>query len=489
MWVAAVSSFFTNAANGWPLPLHAGMMRVVPGAAHQIAGRGRVTLARVEAVSRTESKATLFAELAELRAQLARSQQELAMLRQAAAEVQRDLRLQTEQSEAAPTATAQTSPALSTCGAEPQGGQQTTTGYDEQAAVLRSILDSMGEGVAVVDAQGKFVLFNRVAQEIIGLGPVPVAHEQWPAQYGLYLPDQTTPYPAEDLPLVKAMRGEPVREVAVFVRNEKRPDGLWLRVTATPLRDAHGQVCGGVAVFRDVTDVTQAQQALEAERLALHHMVQAQERDRRLTAYEIHDGFVQQVVAALLHLEASGLAESAEHQHVQAAAGLLRSAIEEARRLINGLRPPLLDELGLVAAVEHLVSSLTRPDGPHVELEHQVAFDRLDPLIEGAVFRMVQEALSNAYKHSGSQRLAVRIVQQEERLFVEVIDWGRGFDATRIPADRFGLRGIKERARLFGGSVRLESAQGKGTRLLIELPLAAWAQRGPAGPSPVEEQP
>ncbi len=434
-------------------------------------------------MSRTESEARLFAELAELRAQLARSQQELAMLRQAAMEVRRDVRFQTEQRGAAHFLAAQ-----STSGTVPQGRDQAATGYDEQAALLRSILDSMGEGVAVVDARGQFVLFNRLGQEIVGLGPVTAPPEQWPARYGLYLPDQTTPYPAEDLPLVKAMRGEPVREVQMFVRNERRPEGLWLRVTATPLRDAHGQVCGGVAVFRDVTDVTQAQQALEAERLALHHMVQAQERDRRLTAYEIHDGFVQHVAAALWHLEASGPAESAagseQQQRVQVAVGLLRSAIEEARRLINGLRPPLLDEMGLVAAVQHLVSSLARPDGPHVELEHQVDFDRLDPLLEGAVFRMVQEALSNACKHSGSQRLAVRLVQRQERLLVDVIDWGRGFDAARIPADRFGLRGIKERARLFGGKVRLESAPGKGTRLHIELPLAVWAPSGPAGPSP-----
>lgn len=469
-------------AEGWPVPSHADMMTVVPGAAHQIAGTGQNHRARVEAVSRTESEAKLSAELAELQAQLARSQQELAMLRQAAAEVRRDMGLQTEQHGAVQSPIAQTSPAQSTGGTVPQPRDQATTGYDEQAILLRSILDSMGDGVAVVDAQGQFVLFNRVAEEIVGFGPLTAPHEQWPAQYGLYLPDQTTPYPAEDLPLVKAMRGEPVREVQMFVRNERRPKGLWLRVTATPLRDAYGQVCGGVAVFRDVTDVTHAQQALEAERFALHHMVQAQERDRRLTAYEIHDGFVQHVAAALMHLEASGLAESAEraeHQHLRAAVGLLRSAIEEARRLINGLRPPLLDEMGLMAAVQHLVSSLARRDGRHVELEHQLDFDRLDPLLEGAVFRMVQEALSNACKHSGSQRLVVRLVQRQERLLVEVIDWGRGFDPARIPADRFGLRGIQERARLFGGSVRLESAPGKGTRLYIELPLGAWTPRGP----------
>jgi signal transduction histidine kinase len=361
---------------------------------------------------------------------------------------------------------------------------------EAQAQLLQSILDSMGEGVAVVDALGQFVVFNRLGREIVGLGPVTGPPEEWPARYGLYLPDQVTPYPADDLPLVRAMRGEPVREVPMFVRNERRPEGLWLRVTATPLRDVQGRVCGGVAVFRDVTDVTRVQQALDAERRALHHMVQAQERDRRLTAYEIHDGFVQQVTAALLQLEASGLREAEEGragQCVRAAISLLGSAIEEARRLINGLRPPLLDELGLVAAVERLVASISDEGGLQVELEHEVAFDRLDPLLEGAVFRMVQEALNNARRHSGSQRLAVRLVQRQDRLLIEVIDWGRGFDPADVPAGRFGLRGLMERARIFGGSVRVESAPSQGTRLSIDLPLGAWQPPGLKEPSPQHE--
>ncbi|MCL6504651.1 MAG: PAS domain-containing protein [Pirellulales bacterium] len=432
-------------------------------------------------MSRTESEASLFAELAELRAQRAESEREGAMLRQA------DPRLGANVQSGAgwlEEASGASEGGLSTA----RGPEAAGEAFHAAGQLWQLILDSMGEGVAVVDEHGQFVLFNRLGREIVGLGPVTGPPEQWPERYGLYLSDQVTLYPADELPLVKAMRGETVREVQMFVRNERRPEGLWLRVTATPLRDAQERIRGGVAVFRDVTDMTRAHQALEAERWALQHMVQAQERDRRLTACEIHDGFVQEVTAALIQLEALQIpkrgAVSGLRQQVQQAIGLLRSAIEEARRLINGLRPPLLDELGLIAAVEHLVSSLRRPDGPRVELEHQVDFVRLDPLLEGAIFRMVQEALNNAVKHSGSQRLAVRIVQQHDRLQMEIIDWGHGFDATRLPADRFGLRGVMERARLFGGHVRVASAPGAGTRLYIELPLPPSPPQGQSESGP-----
>lgn len=433
-------------------------------------------------MSRTDQESRLFAELAQLRAQLAASQGELASLR--AAVSRRAEGAMAEQPQAA-VSRGQGVPAA-------EGWDDAATDPAGQSALLRLILDSVGEGVAVVDARGQFVLFNRLGQEIVGLGPVTAPPEEWPVRYGLYLPDQVTFYPFHELPLVKAMRGEPVREAEMFVRNERRPEGLWLRITATPLRDANGQICGGVAVFRDVTLATQTQQALEAERRALKHMVQAQERDRRLTAYEIHDGFVQQVVAALMQLEAAGLASEANdsrRQQLQLAITLLRSAIEEARRLINGLRPPLLDELGLMAAVEHLVGSLAQPGGPRIELEHQVHFDRLDPLLEGTIFRMVQEALNNALRHSGSERLAVRLVQHDNHLRIEIIDWGRGFDAAKIPADRFGLRGLMERARLFGGSMRLEAAPGQGTCVQIEVPLAAWSMPSTEGAAHREDMP
>ncbi len=131
----------------------------------------------------------------------------------------------------------------------------------EEKAVLQSILDSMGEAVIVGDAQGRLVLFNPVAREILGLGVTDAGPQDWTARYGLYLPDGSTPFPPEQLPLARAIRGERVDGVEVLVRIPGRPPRLHVSV-GRPLQDAQGKACGGVVVFHDETE----RKSAEAER-------------------------------------------------------------------------------------------------------------------------------------------------------------------------------------------------------------------------------
>ncbi len=120
--------------------------------------------------------------------------------------------------------------------------------------LLQSIFQSVSDGVIVADRDGRFLLFNRAAREILGLAPVDDGPVAWPAAYGCYLPDKKTPYPAESLPLARALRGERVRDAEIFVRNDGRPDGAWISANSAPLLDAEGKTRGGVVVFRDVTE-------------------------------------------------------------------------------------------------------------------------------------------------------------------------------------------------------------------------------------------
>ena len=97
--------------------------------------------------------------------------------------------------------------------------------------------------------------------------------------------------------------------------------------------------------------------------------------------------------------------------------------------------------------------------------------DRLEPLLENTIFRIVQESLTNACKHSKSDRIRVEVVQQDEFIRIEVRDWGTGFDPDNIAASCFGLRGVQERARLLGGRATIESKAGEGTRIAVKLPV------------------
>jgi PAS domain S-box-containing protein len=114
-------------------------------------------------------------------------------------------------------------------------------------------VQQVAEGVVIVDRDGRFLLWNAAAEAMIGLGPVASSPAEWSSVYGCYRPDGTTPYPPEELPLARAIRGEPVEEAEIFIRNPRVPDGIWISVNSRPLRGEDGALVGGVIVFRDVT--------------------------------------------------------------------------------------------------------------------------------------------------------------------------------------------------------------------------------------------
>jgi PAS domain-containing protein len=116
----------------------------------------------------------------------------------------------------------------------------------KQTAILQSILNSMGEGVIVAEESGNFLLFNSAAEEILGIGPTDTAPMEWTQRYNLFMPDQATPYPADQFPLVRAIRGETVRDVEVFVRHPTAGN-ITISATGTPLKDEERVQRGGVA--------------------------------------------------------------------------------------------------------------------------------------------------------------------------------------------------------------------------------------------------
>jgi signal transduction histidine kinase len=225
---------------------------------------------------------------------------------------------------------------------------------------------------------------------------------------------------------------------------------------------------GELEAGRDVPGQKQTEQALR-------HLLESSDHERQLLAYEIHDGLAQQLAAAIMQLQ------SCEHlgevlppkvrTAFEAALEMLRQAHAEARRLISGVRPPVLDESGLIAAIVHLVQDRRTRGGPRVEFYSDVAFNRLSPLLENTLYRIAQEALSNACKHSQSERIRVMLLQEEGEVRLEVRDWGVGFDPQAVPAGHFGLEGIRERTRLALGKVTIDSRPGHGTTVLAVVPL------------------
>ena len=204
-------------------------------------------------------------------------------------------------------------------------------------------------------------------------------------------------------------------------------------------------------------------------------LLQSCERDRVLLSCEIHDGIVQHLTGTQMRLgtllaDKESMGDLARRE-VETSLKLIEKSIEEARHLVRGLRPPLVNGTGLVAALKCLVAELPS-DGPTVEFEANVHADRFSAVMENCVYRMVQEALNNAIRHSRSDRVAVCLTQVDDTIQLQICDWGIGFDVARVAANRYGLEGIRQRARLLGGWTKIESDPGKGTRIFVELPLA-----------------
>jgi two-component system sensor histidine kinase UhpB len=202
----------------------------------------------------------------------------------------------------------------------------------------------------------------------------------------------------------------------------------------------------------------------------------AAEEERKRIARELHDETAQMLAALLIRIrvvqknrDPDALAALLEEMR-----GEIGGALEGIRRFARGLRPPALDELGLVPAIEGHARSLEEISGLRIDVDAEDASGDLPPEAELATYRIVQEALSNILRHAHATHASVRIAHEDGALVVTVQDDGRGFDpANAISAEGggLGLFGMKERAGYIGGRVEITSAPGRGTRVRAEIPL------------------
>jgi signal transduction histidine kinase len=208
--------------------------------------------------------------------------------------------------------------------------------------------------------------------------------------------------------------------------------------------------------------------SVEADRL--RHSLRSAEQERRRWARELHDETLQGL-AALGVLLSSGLRAGGEalEQAARHATDQLSTEIANLRALITELRPPSLDQLGLVAALEGLARRSADVDGLELELGVDVREDALDSELKTAVYRLVQEALTNVGKHARAAHVDVAVEQGPDAVRVRVADDGHGFDAAE-PTEGFGLAGMRERAALMGGRLEVETSAA-GTAVTAVFPI------------------
>jgi PAS domain S-box-containing protein len=285
-----------------------------------------------------------------------------------------------------------------------------------------------------------------------------------------------------------------------------RKDGtlMWVLLSATAIKDAEGIFVASRSTFVDITERKRAEEEIRrlnetleqrvAERTAqlaesknelrdlLGKLLVAQEEERRRVAYEVHDGLTQMVVAIHQHLQVFATdhppGSTAGETELERLLWLAQQTVVEARRVIDGLRPTALDDFGLVAAIGQQLEAL-EGEGWQTSYEEDLGEERLPPQVETALYRVAQEALTNARKHSGTTRVHVALRRSAPgRVRLEITDEGSGFDPsassqnTAGPGEKVGLSSMRERVALLGGLLKVKSKPRAGTTVIAEVPLS-----------------
>ena len=209
---------------------------------------------------------------------------------------------------------------------------------------------------------------------------------------------------------------------------------------------------------------------------------EAEENERRRLAHELHDDFGQRLTALRMKLQLFRLRPDQRTTAIDDCVAISEELLHDVRAFARGLRPPLLDEVGLGPALQALVDAHVDRQAFVVTIDVPEGLPRLPPSIELAAYRVVQEALANVLRHAGASRVSLAARRDGDELAIWIIDDGRGFDpvaaAGAAPHEHLGLVSMRERAEFAGGSLEVVSAPGRGTTICLRIPLAAAAPAG-----------
>jgi PAS domain S-box-containing protein len=367
---------------------------------------------------------------------------------------------------------------------------------------FRLLVDAVQDyAIFMLDVQGHVSSWNTGAQRIKGYAVSEIIGKHF-----------SVFYPEEDL-----RAGKPERELEVAAKEGRfedegwrlRKDGsrFWANVIISAIRDETGELIGFGKVTRDyteriktseilrkeITERTEAQRKLHDSEKSLRQLslrlLQTQDEERRRIGRDLHDSVGQYLVG--LKMKVDSLKSSAERgqprdgRELAECSQLIEEAISEVRTISYLLYPPMLEELGLKSAVPWYLEGFTKRSGIKTTFDVSPDFDRVPGDLELALFRVLQESLTNVHRHSGSSTAIVRLLSKDHAVILQVIDEGKGAQSKNLE-DRaqdwmgtfgVGLRGMNERLRQLGGSLELSSTR-EGTTVSATLPLPNASSEG-----------
>ena len=345
-------------------------------------------------------------------------------------------------------------------------------------AFKSAILDSIDDAIAVLDRQGMVIAVNRAWTASVshdGSRPQAVSRSGIGADYlAVWQAAERAQQVCDGIRAV--LDGSQPRFTHEYACASATPQ-RWFGMDVTSLALPSG---GAVVRHRAITHRRTLEPTLSGNAQQLQalsrRVLQVQETERQRIAHELHDEIAQALAAVQYNLESRRLQHGAAQADGDAASlRIVRDAMQRARRMAGDLRPSMLDQLGLDAALEWLAGQNAGCADPRIEFHPEGVNGRFEPPVEVACFRIAQEALANAIRHADARHVYIDLHHDGEHLELTIADDGRGFDpAARDAAvaceSSLGLFGMRERAALIGAQLGIESAPGQGCKVLLRCP-------------------
>ncbi len=348
---------------------------------------------------------------------------------------------------------------------------------EREHAQLAAIVESSNDAILIRGLDRTILSWNTAAERLFGWS----AQEAVGQSIDLILPPERVGTLRRFVE--GAVRGETLSPVET---THLRKDGARIptHVTFSPVKDPQGKVIAHSYTVRDMTELKRKEEALRgyANRLRKlsYRLRTVEEKERHMISRELHDRIGQELSTLGLLLGSLGAKLQQEslrtvEKQLHDMQGLLKSMVENVRDVMAELRPPALDDYGLLAALRQLASEFTQRSGIAAELSGVDLQPRLPPIVETAMFRISQEALNNVAKHAQAKNVEISLHEVSGQVMLDIADDGVGFDPNDTPPDKqhWGLSTMRERAEAVGIAFRLESAPGAGTRIVLEAERAA----------------
>ncbi|HWR57813.1 MAG TPA: PAS domain S-box protein [Thermodesulfovibrionales bacterium] len=337
---------------------------------------------------------------------------------------------------------------------------------------LESFINNTSDAVGIIDTEGTVLQVNSAFERIYG----------WPADeiVGKRLPIIPEDRGAEFNALIERVRGGGSATAYETVRRRKDGGIFDVSVTISPIKDVKGNIIAFAGITRDITEMKRMLEELEKSKVQLRslsgHLQEVREEERTRIVREIHDELGQVLTALKMDLSWVG---NKYNDHVslsektKSMLKLIDATIRTVKRLCTELRPGVLDDLGLTAAIEWQTGEFQG----HTGIACSVAFDPEDIVLDRdrstAVFRIFQEALTNVARHAAATAVRVELKKQNSEVVLTVADNGKGITEEEMSKPQsFGLIGMRERVRSFGGTLDVTGAQSGGTKVEIHIPNA-----------------